>query len=298
MKSDNFLIERVDGGDHVTMIDFGLAQILAASADAGLFPDDLVISGTPEYMAPEVIDGDPPLPASDLYGAGVILYELLTGTTPFQGGSAVEIMMRHTRDKVIAPSARTPDRCIPPAIDRVVLEALDKDPERRYPDAATFAHELWAAAGIPRGATRTPLGPEDGSTQEALPAAELTRRSRRRLARGSDCRSPVRGDIEAHCQSIAGALRRGDVAAIADGYLELASALVQQRRFARAARELQEGIDILTVGCDPHPSDTPPAVDRLVVALAALYDEGGNARRARSVATSIDRSPTWTSAIG
>src|SRR5689334_22604680 len=138
VKSDNFLIEHVRGSDHVTMIDFGLAHVIGESTDADL-ANELAISGTPEYMAPEVAAGGAPLPASDLYGAGVILYELLTGTTPFCGGTAIEVMARQARDRAIPPSECRPDRGIPPEIDRVVLQALDKRPDARFADAAAFA---------------------------------------------------------------------------------------------------------------------------------------------------------------
>ena len=74
IKSDNFLVEIVNGIDHVTLIDFGLAQVIAASARIDVEQGEVMVSGTPEYMAPEVIAGEPMSPASDLYGAGVILY--------------------------------------------------------------------------------------------------------------------------------------------------------------------------------------------------------------------------------
>jgi hypothetical protein len=79
----------------------------------------------------------------------------------------------------------------------------------------------------------------------------------------------------------------------ADDYLELANALVQQRQFARAAHELQEGINILMAGRAPCTSDTPPPVDRLVMALATLYDEAGHPRRIRCMTTTTDHRPTW-----
>ncbi len=296
VKSDNFLVELVDGVDHVTLIDFGLAQAVATPARVDPEHDEIMISGTPEYMAPERIAGDPPSPASDLYGAGVILYELLTGTTPFGGGTAMEIMVRQTRDKVIPPSQRRPDRAIPPVIDRIVLRALEKRPEARFADAAIFARALRAAA--PPLQLRRPV-PDSDSLQPASGGDPSTRRSRRRFARGSDCGSSRRGEeIEAMCREIGGALRRGDVAAIADGYLQLGNALVGEGQLASAIHEFQEGIDILTAGGDPHASDAPPAVDRLAVALAALYEAAGDRQLARHVATSTDHSPTWTFATG
>ncbi|HEX8106514.1 MAG TPA: serine/threonine-protein kinase [Kofleriaceae bacterium] len=295
VKSDNFLVEIGDGVDHVTLIDFGLGQAIAAPARVDRDHGEILISGTPEYLAPERIDGDPASPASDLYGAGVILYELLTGTTPFGGGTAMEIMNRQVRDPVIPPSQRRPDRDIPPVIDRIVLRALDKRPGARFADAEAFARALQAAA--PRHTLRQPVA-FVGPIQRVPGDDTIARRSRRRLARGSDCGG--RGGDQARTirQEIGGALRRGDVAAIADGYLRLGNALVGEGQFWCAIHELQEGIDVLTAGGDPRASDAPHGVDRLAVALAALYETAGDRQLARHAATSTDHSPTWTLAIG
>ena len=136
LKSDNVLVEATAEGDRVTIIDFGLARPLATSAARGA---DRLVSGTPEYMAPEQVRGEPLTAAADLYGVGVILYELLTGTTPFGGGSTAMIFERHLTEAVVPPSVRCPDRTIPAALERAVLRALEKDPAARYFDASMFA---------------------------------------------------------------------------------------------------------------------------------------------------------------
>jgi serine/threonine-protein kinase len=187
VKSDNFLVERTGGRDHVTMIDFGLARVAGSSVETDLEGGELMVSGTPEYMAPEVVVGDAPVRASDLYGAGVILYELLTGATPFGGGTAREIMLRHARDTVVSPSLRRPDRDIPHALDLVVVHALAKRPEARFPDAAAFARAVRAAVGTPAASSRMPLGRDDRATAEAPTRTCGTPLPRRRIARGSDC---------------------------------------------------------------------------------------------------------------
>ena len=134
LKSDNLLVDE----DQITIIDFGLAR----EASCG---DRHLISGTPEYMAPELIRGDSITPAADLYAVGIILYELLTGTTPFGGGSAATIFDRHLHDAVVPPSERCPDRRIPPALDALVLRALAKDPRDRHADADDLLEALLAA---------------------------------------------------------------------------------------------------------------------------------------------------------
>ena len=186
VKSDNFLVESRDGRDHVTMIDFGLARFAAATPDVELEDGEPIVSGTPEYMAPEVVCGEPPVAASDLYGAGVILYELLTGATPFGGGSAVQIMVSHAQDAATPPSLSRTDRNIPVALDLVVMRALEKRPQARFADAAAFADAVRAASaevGPAQGIAAT----RDGSPADAPTRNDSAPRQRRRLARGSDC---------------------------------------------------------------------------------------------------------------
>ncbi|HEX3478334.1 MAG TPA: serine/threonine-protein kinase [Kofleriaceae bacterium] len=191
VKSDNFLVETVAGRDRVTLIDFGLARLADAPHEIDLEDGEVMVSGTPEYMAPEIIAGEPPTRASDLYAAGVLLYELLTGTTPFGGGTPVEILTRHAREAVIPPSLRSPGRDLPPALDRVVLRALRKAPEARFSDAAAFARELRAAVA----ALRPPVARPEIPGCAALPASRTASHGPalpRRWARGSDCTTAVR----------------------------------------------------------------------------------------------------------
>jgi serine/threonine-protein kinase len=192
VKSDNFLVETAAGRDRVTLIDFGLARLAGAPHGIDTEDGEVMVSGTPEYMAPEIVGGDPPTCASDLYAAGVILYELLTGTTPFGGGTPVEIMMRHARAAVIPPSLRSPERDLPPALDRVVLRALCKTPEARFPDAATFVRELRAAVAAPRPPAARPEVHDHAALPGSRTGSYVAPRPRARWARGSDCGTAVR----------------------------------------------------------------------------------------------------------
>lgn len=145
IKSANVLVEeRADGQLLARIIDFGLAHFINEPE----LQADRLLSGTPEYLAPEVIVGGVPSVASDVYAAGVILYELLTGTTPFGGRSNDEILRRHTNEAVVPPSLRAPDRNIGADLDTVVMCALAKHPARRFASAASFAAALRAAAAI------------------------------------------------------------------------------------------------------------------------------------------------------
>ena len=148
IKSDNVIVGRTADGraDAITLIDFGLARIedrVGGGAATARTRDS--VSGTPEYMAPELVCGELPTPSSDLYGAGVVLYELLTGRTPFESESTDEILTRQLQEAPVPPSQRRPDRAIPAALDRIVLRALEKDPQARFGTADDFAAAVTAA---------------------------------------------------------------------------------------------------------------------------------------------------------
>ncbi|HTL33648.1 MAG TPA: serine/threonine-protein kinase [Kofleriaceae bacterium] len=150
MKSDNILI---GANDRVTIIDFGLARDVAAPRTA----DELqTLSGTPEYMAPEVIRGEAPGVASDLYAVGVILYEMVTGMPPFTGKTTPEIFDRHLRDDVVPPSLRAPDRTIPAAFEAIIVRALSKTPELRHYNAELFATAVSRTLAFTRHGEETP----------------------------------------------------------------------------------------------------------------------------------------------
>jgi hypothetical protein len=145
VKPANVLIDRTG---RVKVGDFGVARLAESATDA---PAGTVV-GTPRYMAPEQARGDPPTPATDVYGAGVVLYEMLAGRPPFTGGSAVELALRHLGE----PPPPLPP-ATPPALARIVARALAKDPAERYPSAREMADAL-AAARAEGGATAPTLG--------------------------------------------------------------------------------------------------------------------------------------------
>jgi serine/threonine-protein kinase len=135
LKSENIVVEqrRVDW-DLVKVVDFGIAR-LAGTPSAY---DGETICGTPEYMAPEVIRGQEPTYASDLYAVGVVIYELMTGATPFAGGTTLEILRRHLGEPPAPPSERFPDAPRDRDLEALALRALAKDPDRRFASAAEF----------------------------------------------------------------------------------------------------------------------------------------------------------------
>ncbi|HEX5505348.1 MAG TPA: serine/threonine-protein kinase, partial [Thermomicrobiales bacterium] len=127
--------------DHPFLADFGLAKGFDQDGVSGLTATGMMI-GTPEYMSPEQGQGGALDGRSDLYSLGVVLYEALTGRTPFRGETAnetpVSIVVRHVTAPPPPPRALNP--ALSPAVEAVLLRALAKSPDERYPTAgALFA---------------------------------------------------------------------------------------------------------------------------------------------------------------
>jgi serine/threonine protein kinase len=182
LKSDNILVEQRASGDLVKVVDFGIARLLDPflPRHGGLDAKAGTISGTPEYMAPEVIRGHKPTPTADLYAAGVVLYQLLTGRLPFENPSFMKVLRSHLEDPVPALAVARPDGTIPPTWEAVVHRALAKAPAARFQSAAEFREAIEAGletAGhiLPAPGDRLPtepLLPEPfalGSTQDCPP---------------------------------------------------------------------------------------------------------------------------------
>ena len=136
----------------VKVMDFGIARAVADTA-ATMTATQSVI-GTAQYLSPEQARGEHVDARSDLYSAGCLLFELLTGRPPFVGDSPVAVAYQHVRETPQPPSLFNP--AVGDELDRVVLHALTKDRDHRYPDASAFRDDLLAAvAGRPVAAPPT-----------------------------------------------------------------------------------------------------------------------------------------------
>src|SRR5579863_5975355 len=134
VKPSNFLLRKRNGGlPDMLLADFGIAKLAASSSGASQ-----VVRGTPMYMAPEQWEGHP-VPASDQYALAVMTYQLLVGRTPFQGGPG-QMMYQHITVSPMPPS--TVNTALSPAVDTVLLRALAKRPQDRFPMVAAFADAL------------------------------------------------------------------------------------------------------------------------------------------------------------
>ena len=135
LKPQNIL---VSSDDHLYVSDFGLAK--SFEKDAIGMTRTGVFLGTPLYMSPEQVEGQPADQRSDLYSYGLILYEMATGAVPFTGDSTFKVMYDRLKTRPKNPRLQNPE--IPAWFDRIVMRCLEKDPGARYQNAAEILTDL------------------------------------------------------------------------------------------------------------------------------------------------------------
>jgi serine/threonine-protein kinase len=138
IKPANIVLSQKSGlGDHVKILDFGLARFHeeASNLTAG------VVVGTPNYMAPEQISGAAVDQRTDLYGCGVMLFELLTGAKPFHAADPVAVCMKHLKEAPPRLADLAPGRSFG-GLEHVIARALEKAPSQRYATAHDFSQAL------------------------------------------------------------------------------------------------------------------------------------------------------------
>ena len=126
----------VDAQKQVKVIDFGLAK---ATFMAGMTATGLIL-GTPEYMSPEQVRGMNCDARSDLYSLGALAYHMIVGRPPFAGETPIAIGFAHVTEQPRPPRELRPD--LPPELDAALLKALEKDPGKRFVDAAEMKKAL------------------------------------------------------------------------------------------------------------------------------------------------------------
>lgn len=138
IKPSNILI---DSDDRVTLTDFGLLLRPATDSTFG------TAFGTPRYISPEqAIASNKVTPQSDIYSLAVIFFEILTGKTPFNGETPMEIAIAHIHEP--PPSVVALNDTIPPAVEIELFKALDKQPENRHRNSASFIYSMRKAFGM------------------------------------------------------------------------------------------------------------------------------------------------------
>jgi serine/threonine-protein kinase len=147
-KPDNVMLQdRGRQRDIARVLDFGIAKLrddTRGTQQAMTQAGDML--GTPQYMAPEQIKGEAIDGRTDVYALGCMLYEMLTGRMPFDASTIMAMLSKHLMETPVAPSQRRPDLGLSPALDQLVLAAMEKDPGRRPPTMEHYGEMIAAAA--------------------------------------------------------------------------------------------------------------------------------------------------------
>jgi serine/threonine-protein kinase len=148
LKPENiFLIERNGRPDFVKVLDFGIAKMSSLDEGGARLTRTGMIFGTPEYMSPEQAKGDRPDHRVDIYAAGCILYEMLTGDVPFHAETFMGVLTKHMFEQPEPLLQRAPQSNVPPSVEAVVMKALAKDRDQRYQTMKELALALEEAIG-------------------------------------------------------------------------------------------------------------------------------------------------------
>jgi class 3 adenylate cyclase/predicted Ser/Thr protein kinase len=160
LKPENIMLRALPAGrEQAVIIDFGIAAVKDSSGTAAT---STKVAGSPRYMAPEQLGGNPE-PASDIYSLGVIAYEMVTGRLPFECNSAVELYFQQQQGVRQKPSELRPD--LPAGAEAAILKALSFDPKARYARALDFGEAF--SSGLPDSAL------EEETRRGTMPVAKL-----------------------------------------------------------------------------------------------------------------------------
>ncbi len=135
IKPENLILEPTG---NAKLMDFGIARpidrLTPGETQAGF------VVGTPQYLAPEQLQGDEVDARADIYSCGIVLYEIFTGELPFEAPTAMELLLKHLQAPPIPPRERWAE--IPPHLEQVLLRCLEKDPAARYRTVAELLRDL------------------------------------------------------------------------------------------------------------------------------------------------------------
>ena len=184
IKPQNILL---DEAERVYLADFGIAKMVEGSS--GLTQTGM-ISGTPQYMAPEQAMAGTVDNRADIYALGIVAYEMLTGRVPFAADTPVAVLMKHVQDPIPMPSPRD----VPEPLMRALLKALAKRPDDRWSTAVAFVRALADGLGQVSTANATHVDADGVHADRARDAGHLgDRRELRRTVRAGAGRATATG---------------------------------------------------------------------------------------------------------
>ncbi len=202
LKPDNIMVARAaDGSEQVKVVDFDIARGPAEEEGPAVTRHGFVV-GTPEYMSPEQLTGDPLDGRSDIYSMALVLFRMLTGRLPFEGSTAQEIMVqRLTREPMTLGQATGSP--FPQALEEAVSRGLRRKADERPGDARTFANEvrstlsgappITASSGVPSSPAAAPSGGSGGAAQ--IPPTRIPSSMDPVDSEGTPVLSPLAGGV-------------------------------------------------------------------------------------------------------
>ena len=177
LKPDNIMVTTARGRDVVKVVDFGIAKATGTDSRSQKVTRTGLVVGTPEYMSPEQLTGDPLDARSDIYSLGLVFYRMLTGVLPFKSESAQETMIKRLTDDPLPLAEALPGGRFPPRLQQIMNRALARSAADRYATAAELGRNVAALAAAASSAVDT-----EGDTQamarlsgatEAIPATRV-----------------------------------------------------------------------------------------------------------------------------
>jgi serine/threonine protein kinase len=141
IKPENLFVLNREEGERVKVLDFGIAKLIGDASIEAITKTGMVC-GTPQYLSPEQVVGNPAVPASDLYSLGIVLYECLAGEPPFLGQTPMKLLMKHLNEKPVPVGIKNADVDVPESLNRFLETALEKKPEARFQNVPEFRSAL------------------------------------------------------------------------------------------------------------------------------------------------------------
>jgi len=145
LKPDNIMVMTARGRDIVKVVDFGIAKATDAKSSGQKVTKTGLVVGTPEYMSPEQLSGDPCDGRSDLYSLALVFYRMITGKLPFEADTAQETMIKRLTDEPMPLALARPDLRFPALVQTVLNRSLTRSPADRYATAVEFGRDLATA---------------------------------------------------------------------------------------------------------------------------------------------------------